>query len=137
MQWPIHNVNFQLMGKKYWFWYKLIISNRFVSIFNHCVPYQYLSSLFWCLVYFDLLLNLFAVYKINWNQFWSCFYRFFYFCTEFFLSFPAEIIKLFCLSWTATEVIRGFNKISVADPEWFIPDLDPALNFPSSGSNLF
>ena len=30
--------------------------------------------------------------------------------------------------------IKGVVKNSVVDPEWFIPDPDLALNFPSSGS---
>ena len=29
---------------------------------------------------------------------------------------------------------KTFIKISVVDPKWFIPDPDPAQNFPSSGS---
>ena len=29
---------------------------------------------------------------------------------------------------------KGDIKSSVVDPEWIIPDPDPALNFPNSGS---
>ena len=36
--------------------------------------------------------------------------------------------------WPPATTIHATPLISVVDPEWFIPDPDPALNFPRSGS---
>ena len=44
-----------------------------------------------------------------------------------------------CAYWDWKSAWGGIHGTSVADPEWFIPDPDPAFNFPSSGSgsNLY